>query len=175
MSKKKLSDLSVVGMLEEDETLENESNDTSGIILMTEPDSISRDGMDVIINSERNKIIDTMENSAEICAEMIERQYTNDMHMLDSLAIQLSESFDDNPELAVERMASFAERYNMKRVAFSYPDGVTLTTDGSELNMKGGENFEKALLGERVLSGVIVDRADGKLINVYSSLILLYF
>ena len=59
MSKKKLSDLSVVGMLEEDETLENESNDTSGIILMTEPDSISRDGMDVIINSERNKIIDT--------------------------------------------------------------------------------------------------------------------
>ena len=112
-------------------------------------------------------IADTMENSAEICAEMIERQYTNDMHMLDSLAIQLSESFDDNPELAVERMASFAERYNMKRVAFSYPDGVTLTTDGSELNMKGGENFEKALLGERVLSGVIVDRADGKLINVY--------
>ena len=64
-------------------------------------------------------------------------------------------------------MASFAEKYNMKRVAFSYPDGVTLTTDGSELNMKGGENFEKALLGERVLSGVIVDRADGKLINVY--------
>ena len=105
-------------------------------------------------------ITDTMENSAEICAEMIERQYTNDIHMLDSLATQLSESFDDNPELAVERMASFAERYDMKRVAFSYPDGVTLTTDGSELNMKGGENFEKALLGEKVLSHLRELRGD---------------
>ena len=63
MSKKKFTDLSVVNIMdEEEETLENETSDASGIILMTEPDSISRDGMDVIINSERNKIIDTMEN-----------------------------------------------------------------------------------------------------------------
>ena len=118
-------------------------------------------------NKMSGYIIDTMENSAELCAELIERQYENDMHMLDSLAEQLSVSFDDNPELAIERMASFAERYGMKRVAFSFPDGVTLTTDNSELNMKGGENFELALQGERILSNVIVDRADGKLINVY--------
>ena len=112
-------------------------------------------------------IVDSMENSAELCVEMIERQYENDMHMLESLAEQLSVSFEDDPELAIERMSSFAERYKMKRVAFSFPDGVTLTTDDSEFNMKGGENFERALLGERILSNVIVDRADGKLINVY--------
>ena len=120
-----------------------------------------------IADKMRKYMSDTMENSAELCAEMIERQYENDMHMLDSLAEQLSVSFDDDPELAIERMASFAERYEMKRVAFSFPDGTTLTTDNSELNMKGGENFERALLGESILSNVIVDRADGKLINVY--------
>ena len=114
-------------------------------------------------------IVDSMENLAELCVEMIERQYENDMHMLESLAEQLSVSFEDDPELAIERMTSFAERYKMKRVAFSFPDGVTLTTDDSEFNMKGGENFERALLGERILSNVIVDRADGKLINVYGS------
>lgn len=112
-------------------------------------------------------IVDTMENSAELCAEMIERQYENDMNMLDSLAEQLSNSFDEDLEAAIESMASFAELYGMKRIAFSFPDGVTLTTDDSELNMKGGENFERALLGEHILSSVIVDRADGKLINVY--------
>ena len=48
MNKKKMSDLSVVGMLEDEETMESESSETSGIILMTEPDSISRDSMDVI-------------------------------------------------------------------------------------------------------------------------------
>ena len=111
-------------------------------------------------------IINTMENSADLCVEMIERRYETDMQMLESLAIQLSLSFDE-PERAMERMSSFAEQYEMKRVAFSYPDGITLTTDGSELNMKGGKNFELALQGESVLSTAIVDRADGNLINVY--------
>ena len=111
-------------------------------------------------------IIDTMENSAELCVEMVEGRYETDMQMIESLAVQLSLSFDE-PERAMERMSSFAERYGMKRVAFSYPDGVTLTTDGSELNMKGGENFERALKGESVLSTAIVDRADGNMINVY--------
>ena len=111
-------------------------------------------------------IIDTMENSADLCVELIEGRYETDMQMIESLAMQLSLSFD-NPERAMERMSSFAERYGMKRVAFSYPDGVTLTTDGSELNMKGGKNFELALQGESVLSTAIVDRADGKMINVY--------
>ena len=81
-------------------------------------------------------MIDIMENSAEQCVEMIERRYETDMQMLESLAIQLSLSFE-NPERAMERMSSFAEQYDMKRVAFSYPNGDTLTTDGSELNMKG--------------------------------------
>ena len=113
------------------------------------------------------QIIEMMGTTADFCAEIIEGRYENDMLMLDSLAMQLSLSFDDDPELAIERMASFAERYKMKRVAFSYPDGTTLTTDDSELNMKGGVNFERALQGEKVLSSVIEDRADGKLINVY--------
>lgn len=111
-------------------------------------------------------IIETMENSAELCVEMIEGRYETDMQMIESLAVQLSLSFDE-PERAMERMSSFAERYGMKRVAFSYPDGETLTTDGSELNMKGGKNFELALKGESVLSTSIVDRADGNMINVY--------
>ena len=113
-----------------------------------------------------NHIIDIMDNSAELCVEMIEGRYITDMQMIESLAVQLSLSFEE-PERAMERMSSFAERYDMKRVAFSYPDGTTLTTDGSELNMKGGKNFELALQGESVLSTAIVDRADGKMINVY--------
>lgn len=111
-------------------------------------------------------IVDTMENSAELCVEMIERRYETDMQMLESLAIQLSLSFEE-PDRAMERMSSFAEKYDMKRVAFSYPNGDTLTTDGSELNMRGGKNFELALKGESVLSTSIVDRADGEMINVY--------
>ena len=112
-------------------------------------------------------IIETLGNSSALCADMLERRYETDMKMLESLAVQLSLSLEDEPELAMERIASFAESYGMKRVAFSYPDGVTLTTDGSEVNMKGGLNFELALDGAHVLSAPIVDRADGELIHVY--------
>ena len=81
-------------------------------------------------------IIDTMENSAELCVEMVEGRYETDMQMIESLAVQLSLSFDE-PERAMERMSSFAERYGMKRVAFSYPDGVTLTTNKMALTVSG--------------------------------------
>ena len=94
MSKKKNSDLSVVGILGEDETLENETSDTSGIILMTEPDSISRDGMDVIINSERNKIIDTMENEDLFSTDMVDEEEDEDVSLSDAL-LPKGVSFDD--------------------------------------------------------------------------------
>ena len=94
MSKKKNSDLSVVGILGEDETLENETSDASGIILMTEPDSISRDGMDVIINSERNKIIDTMENEDLFSTDMVDEDEDEDVSLSDAL-LPKGVSFDD--------------------------------------------------------------------------------
>ncbi len=94
MSKKKLSDLSVVGIMDEEEEMENESSESSGIILMTEPDSISRDGMDVIINSERNKIIDTMENEDLFSADMVDEEDEEDVSLTDVL-LPKGVSFDD--------------------------------------------------------------------------------
>ena len=94
MSKKKMSDLSVVGMLEDEESMESETNETSGIILMTEPDSISRDGMDVIINSERNKIIDTMENEDLFSTDIADEEDDEDVSITDAL-LPKGVSFDD--------------------------------------------------------------------------------
>ena len=94
MSKKKISDLSVVSMLDEEETMENETSDASGIILMTEPDSISRDGMDVIMNSERNKIIDTIENEDLFSTDMVEEDEDEDVSLTDAL-LPKGVSFDD--------------------------------------------------------------------------------
>ena len=94
MSKKKMSDLSVVGIMDEEETLENETSESSGIILMTEPDSISRDGMDVLMNSERNKIIDTMENEDLFSADMTDEDEDEDVSLTDAMLTK-GVSFDD--------------------------------------------------------------------------------
>lgn len=110
----------------------------------------------------------TMKDSAGLCAEMIERQYMSDMLMLEGLAVRMATSFENDPMLAMQRLVSTAERYNMKRITFSFPDGVTLSTDDAKMNLKEVDNFERALQGERLLTTVITDVSDGKPVNVYS-------
>jgi len=113
-------------------------------------------------------IENTMENSAELCAEIIERQYESDMLMLEGLAVRMATSFENDPVLAMERLVSTAERYGMKRIAFSFPDGSTLATDKCEMNLTGVDNFERALKGERLLTTVIQDVSDNTPVNIYS-------
>ena len=110
----------------------------------------------------------TMKNSAELCAEMIERQYNSDMLMLEGLAVRMATSFEDNPILAMERLVSTAERYDMKRISFSFLDGSTLATDHVEMDLTGIDNFERAIKGERLLTTVIPDVSDGSMVNIYS-------
>lgn len=113
-------------------------------------------------------IEDTMKDAAGLCAEMIERQYESDMLMLEGLAVRMSISFEDDPVLAMERLVSTAERYKMKRIAFSFPDGTTLSTDKVGMDLTGVDNFERALAGERLLTTVISDVTDGGSVNIYS-------
>lgn len=110
----------------------------------------------------------TMKDSAGLCAEMIERQYSSDMLMLEGLAVRMAASFEEDPVLAMERLVSTAERYDMKRISFSFPDGSTLATDHVDMELAGVENFERALQGERLLTTVIEDVSDGKSVNIYS-------
>lgn len=110
----------------------------------------------------------TMKDSAGLCAEMIERQYNSDMLMLEGLAVRMATSFEEDPILAMERLVSTAERYEMKRIAFTFPDGSTISTDSVEMNLTGVDNFERALKGERLLTTVIEDVSDGNMVNIYS-------
>ena len=111
---------------------------------------------------------DTMEDSAALCAQMIERQYESDMLMLEGLAMRMSATLISDPQKSMERMVSTAERYRMKRIGFSTPDGNTITTDHMTANLKGIDNFERAIQGEELLTNVIKDELDGGWINVYS-------
>lgn len=110
----------------------------------------------------------TMKDSAGLCAEMIERQYDSDMLMLEGLAVRMATSFEDDPVLAMERLVSTAERYKMKRISFTFPDGSTISTDNKEMDLTGIDNFERALAGERLLTTVIEDVSDGGKVNIYS-------
>ena len=116
-----------------------------------------------------NHIQETIVNSAELCVEMIERQYQNDVLLLESLAMRMSTSLEENPDEGIARMVSTAERYGMKRIAFSMPDGTTLATDGADMNLTGVDNFERASKGEMLLTGTIPDVVDGAPISVYST------
>ena len=110
----------------------------------------------------------TMKDSAELCTEMIERQYESDMLMLEGLAVRMATSFEDDPALAMTRLVSTAERYKMKRITFSFVDGSTISTDDAELQIGDEYNFKRALAGERLLTPVVKDVTDNENVNIYS-------
>lgn len=110
----------------------------------------------------------TMKDSAELCTEMIERQYESDMLMLEGLAVRMATSFEDDPVLAMTRLVSTAERYKMKRITFSFTDGSTLSTDNADFQIADEYNFKRALAGERLLTPVVKDVTDNENVNIYS-------
>lgn len=122
----------------------------------------------LIGNRMNQHIYQTMEDTANLCAEMIERQYDSDMLMLEGLSVRMSTTLKENPDMGVERMISTAERYGMKRIAFTTPDGATIATDNAEMDLTGIDNFERALKGEALLTTVINDVVDGQPVNIYS-------
>lgn len=120
-------------------------------------------------SSLNSHIKHTIENAATLCAEMIERQYKSDILLLESLAMRMATALEENPEEGISRMVSTAERYGMMRIAFSTPDGNTISTDGATMNLKGVDNFERAMAGEVLLTATIQDEAGSGDINVYSA------
>ena len=113
-----------------------------------------------------NHIYQTMQEAASMCADIIERQYSGDMLMLEGLSVRMATTLEEDPSRGVQRMISTAERYGMKRIAYSAPDGSTLATDEADMNLKGVDNFERALAGERLLTNVITDVVDGERVNI---------
>ena len=119
-------------------------------------------------NRMNQHIMQSVENTAMLSAEMIERQYEGDLLMLESLSARMSVSLSLDPEAGVERMVSTATRYGMKRITFSLLDGYTISTDGNTYNIAGIEYFERAKTGISLLTTSIRDIADKDYVNVYA-------
>ena len=114
-------------------------------------------------------IQDTMRNSAELCSEIVRKQYESDMLMLEGLAMRMATTLESNVDEGIYRMISTAERYGMKRITFSTPDGNTISTDNAVMDLTGIDNFETALSGIPHLTPVIRDVVDNQEVNIYST------
>jgi len=114
-------------------------------------------------------IHDTLQNSTELCAEIIHKQYESDLLMLEGLAMRMSATLESNVDEGIYRMVSTASRYGMKRISFSTPDGNTYSTDGAVMDLTGIPTFETALTGTTLLTPVMQDVMDNQEINVYST------
>lgn len=122
----------------------------------------------LIVQNMNRQIQTSMEDEAALCAEMIERQYESDMLLLEGLTVRMAITMKEDVEEGIERLVSTVERYGMKRIAYSQVNGDTLTTDGLSMNLRGIDNFERALAGESLLTNVIQDEFDGEDVNIYS-------
>ena len=85
----------------------------------------------------------------------------NKIHSNYELLLSLSENMHDvEPENVNEKLQSFEiflDEYNLKRFAYSFPDGTSYSTDGGVAKLSYREFFKRGMEGKATITGILND------------------
>lgn len=96
----------------------------------------------------------------------------NKIHSNHELILSLSEKMHDvEPDNIEEKLQSFEiflDEYNLKRFAYSFPDGTSYSTDGGEAELSYREFFKRGMEGKASITGILEDALEEShgLVNV---------
>ena len=100
-------------------------------------------------------------------ASVLKEQLNGNLNSLTNLSNFISGiSLDQNTMLS--KLVSVSDENKLKRIGFILPDGRTYTTDNQNMNLKEREYFKKSMEGVASISDTLIDKVDGKRINVFS-------
>lgn len=109
-------------------------------------------------------IEETLPGKAQDAARLAARGVSAHLDLLDSITAQKEiQSMDWNQQLPI--LERETQRLGYEMMGVSRPDGTLQSTDGSIIDIKDRDYFQKALIGEHNLSDPIVSKAgDGKIL-----------
>lgn len=102
-------------------------------------------------------------------SKIIKTQVEGDFETLQAIAncIGSNEKFD--LDYSIEVLKKEVEKNSFKRMGIILPSGEAILTDGMVADFSDRDYFKKAMQGETNISGRLVDKVDGKSINVYGT------
>lgn len=106
---------------------------------------------------------------SEKSAENIKKEIKGDLSTLGAIATIITEynNFDINNMLSI--LNKEINKESFKRMGIIKPDGTAYSTDNKIFDFTDREFFRKAMNGESNVSDCLIDKSDGKEINVYAT------
>ncbi len=101
-------------------------------------------------------------------AQTIQDRIDKDFGVLKSVSSVIEESNKLNLVNIVNILNSEVKRNSFKRMGIIFRDGKAITNDWHKVELGDRKYFKEALKGKATISDTIIDRVDGKKINVYA-------
>jgi len=127
--------------------------------------SFIRQAIDGLYQEKLNYLMEISVKSSQ----NIKKQINGDLSTINAISTYISddEKFDVSNALSILKKEMNKESF--KRMGIIMPDGTAYSTDNIILNFSDREYFIKAMNGISNVSDRLIDRYDGKEINVYAS------
>lgn len=107
-----------------------------------------------------------MEEIAKQSAKVIKTHIDGDLETLESISLFINNNENFDSVFSILNKENTQNQF--KRMGIIFSDGKAITTDGYEMDLSERNYFKLAMDGKKSVSETLVDKADGKNINVYA-------
>lgn len=127
--------------------------------------SFIRQAIDGLYQEKLNYLMELSVKSSQ----NIKKQINGDLSTIDAIATFISDDKEFDVSKALSILKKEMDKESFKRMGIIMPDGTAYSTDNKIFNFSDREYFIKAMNGISNVSDRLIDKSDGKEINVYAS------
>ncbi len=127
--------------------------------------SFIRQAIDGLYQEKLNYLMELSVKSSQ----NIKKQINGDLSTIDAIATFFSDDKEFDVSKALSILKKEMDKESFKRMGIIMPDGTAYSTDNKIFNFSDREYFIKAMNGISNVSDRLIDKSDGKEINVYAS------
>ncbi|MEG0877958.1 MAG: EAL domain-containing protein [Oscillospiraceae bacterium] len=129
-------------------------------------------GIKFIDNARNNLYVEKLAYLEEIAlksAQNIDEQILSKLSAVNTFSNFIAAHSNDTQEHWLDMLRHEIKANNFKRMGIITPDGTATTTDGYVFDFSDREYFKRSMDGKLCVSNSLIDKTDGKKINVYSA------
>ena len=111
----------------------------------------------VIFNELEEQLQQNLEDVATQNALALHNKIHSNYELLQSLSKNMHDVTPDNITEKLRSFEIFLDEYDLKRFAYSFPDGTSYSTDGGVAELSYREFFQRGIQGKASITGILVD------------------
>ena len=111
----------------------------------------------VIFNELEEQLQQNLEDVATQNALALHNKIHSNYELLQSLSKNMHDVTPDNITEKLRSFEIFLDEYDLKRFAYSFPDGTSYSTDGGVAELSYREFFQRGMKGKATITGILKD------------------